>query len=89
MARATIHHKAKPILIVLFAVTTLVLLIACANVANLLTVRAAARTGEMAVRLSIGASRRALVVQLLTECLCSGHYGWNGGLCLSHGGLWI
>src|SRR5678815_4419919 len=78
-----IQTEARTVLFVLFAVATLVLLIACANIANLLTARAAARTGEMAVRLSIGASRGALIAQLLTESCVLAAMGGVAGLLVA------
>ncbi len=65
--QSSVHREAKTPLAMLFGITGIVLLIACANIANLLLARGAGRSMEMGVRLALGASRRQLMTQLLTE----------------------
>ena len=82
--QSSVPDEAKTPLRLLLGVTAFVLLIACANIANLLLARSAARAGEMAIRLSIGASRARLIGQLLTESLLLAVLGGIAGLVVAH-----
>jgi len=85
--QSTMRDARRGSLVLLFGITGVVLLIACANIANLLLARGATRASEMAVRLSLGGTRRQLVIQLLAESLVLALLGGVASVTVARGTL--
>ncbi|MCH9647583.1 MAG: ABC transporter permease [Deltaproteobacteria bacterium] len=85
--QSTLRQNVRPPLLLLLGVSAFVFLIACANLANLLLVRAASRVGEMGVRLSLGARRYQVVALMLVESFCLALLGAGFGLLVARSTL--
>ena len=82
--RQALTNDVRPALLVLMAVAGLLLLVACANVTNLMLAQAAARSNELAVRAALGASRSRLIRQFLAEAFVLCACGAIGGVFLAY-----
>ena len=83
---AKMQHNASNSLYLLMGLSGLVLLIACANIANLMLVRGLARRAEISIRMALGAARRRVVRQMMTESIVLAFLGGVAGLALAYVG---